>query len=476
MPVAEALSAATDDPIEESQAPRDRATPTREDGGTASETKPTECLSNLMRKIRLVKLSPEPPDLSMFKMPKTGKRGKSTRAQRYIPISDGFVGLELFVPPKQKRMRRFRGEHPNQCRGLDMVKGELPVPNLFREGPGGIPGGHSAENTSHATEEPPTGSFFDDDCNVAVSTRGGPERRIRSTSSRRRRNCLPRPEGMSVEYTAAEEYASEDREGPPLAGQASQGRSRNPSTRFELAQNTTPAVAFRDNEQGENEDEEHIEDKQEDEQEDEQRSEKLFDVGNQEFEEYGEYDGASSQSGSSSDLTTKDDRTHMTDPENILRREVVNQGGDSPDTSKATETDSGRIGSTTGLFGDETTLVELRSPLLPTGSHFRNDDLHGHLNYLALPGQAVRMKSSGVWMEVQEEIVFTPPLKSRFRDVTGKSNDEGLKSAISDEALGSSRPVPAAAGASVSTSERAGHDKAAHLISGHYLANLKGSS
>lgn len=142
---------------------------------------------------------------------------------------------------------------------------------------------------------------------------------------------------------------------------------------------------------------------------------------------------------------------------------------------------SDRISSTRGTSADGSAAIQHRPSLLSRETQYRNA-LSGRIDRLALPGQAARMRSSGVWMEVQEEILFTPALKRKMSDDTQKEYE--LKgSVVSSEDLGSSPPVPgtgrlvAAAAVSANFSQRTGRGRAGDSgnFSRRFSTHAKGS-
>lgn len=135
----------------------------------------------LKQMIRVPESPRETPDLSKFRFPKIVEKGRK-RVHKYSPIADGFVGSELSVPPKQKRVRRFRGSRGLSAGGLELVQGPLhalgqsvEIESEMRE----INSPHGLDAASKNCSE----NLFDDD--AVVPSLDNPEGRVQTAATHR---------------------------------------------------------------------------------------------------------------------------------------------------------------------------------------------------------------------------------------------------------------------------------------------------
>ncbi|OJD40360.1 abc transporter [Diplodia corticola] len=412
----------TSDPVEDSQAQRVRSTSPAEDCDAAGARRPTECLSMLKQMIRVPKLHHEAPDLSMFQIPKPVEKGKGKRVRKYSPVADGFVGSELSVPPKQKRARRFQGKGAPPAGGLTLVQGDLHVLGHAAQTEIGMHRMDSLHSLAAAPRER-SGDLFDDGVTLLLDSA---ERNVWMPPSYPRRN------GILSQRQDQGDHADRDvsigchgRLMAPIT-QTSPRRNLFPTMGFQLAKSTAPVRP------GRGEEEEEMDGPCETE-------------GNELGQKSG--DGSSSEAGSSSD-STAGDRPYVADAGYPL----VERGDDNAcegnrETLKASEPALNRVRSVSNHPRDEPVLTQRYASLWLRESQYRKG-LGDSAMDLTRPGQSARMQSSGMWMEVQEEIESTPPAKSRLPE-NPEGGEERMRSSISSTALipGKRQPVAAAAAA-----------------------------
>ncbi|EKG13384.1 hypothetical protein MPH_09410 [Macrophomina phaseolina MS6] len=427
----------------------------------------------------------------MFRIPRGEKDERKSHADKYSPVADGFVGSELSVPPKQKRLQRLRKGGPALPGSLHVVCGELPAPEFFKKAIPGILPKPSMDEVLELNEFQGTPEGDLPECDVAFPDFTSSNGRIRTDHHYGRRTRLLEHSQSQEKNGFAERCCIGQQNHPSFPDSCSRRRSMTPRTANQLAKVIAPARAFTDDEQDKEEGE-----VDEDEDEDEEAMEEYSESESRASEHGNEQrDGATSEVGSSSDWTA-DDGTHLVDTGSPLMKRVQvcsnidlldcvdgSTGNVSPDALSASETTSDRICSRHGTHGSERAATQHRTSLLSSEVQSRND-LGGRMDRLRLPGQPARMKSLGRWMEVQEEILFTPDVK---RHKLGGSERKGevQRLAASSEGLGPSIPIAArhrlAAAAtetaSANASQRTGHARACDSgdLSRRYSVFAKGS-
>lgn len=384
----------------------------------------------LKQMIRVPESPRETPDLSKFRFPKIVEKGRK-RVHKYSPIADGFVGSELSVPPKQKRVRRFRGSRGLSAGGLELVQGPLhalgqsvEIESEMRE----INSPHGLDAASKTCSE----NLFDDD--AVVPSLDNPEGRVQTAATHRHGDrCLG---------TEQRQGGGADRAVSMRQHGGQKALNTQPTTRHALdlmkGFHSMPAKPY--TEIGE-EDEE---------------MEGPREIESQASDQEAD-NGSSSEAGSSSDRALADAGNPL-----IERTDDNTYEGKPYVLTAAPETISDRFRSTPKFSENQRALSQRCVPPSPSESQCRrgSDD---YVNDLTRPGQAARMESSGMWMEVPEEIVSTPAANSRLSDCLEKK--KGKKSEVPSEAFGSSLPDSdkrqlVAAAVPASSKQRTGHGTA----------------
>lgn len=279
--------------------------------------KPMESLSVLKRRIRIPNLAPRTPDLSKFQIPRAGREADKTCVEKYSPISDGFVGSELSLPPKQNRLRRLRGGRPALSGCLEIVRGELPVPDGFEEVSRGQYDESSPDRTSkwNGAQQSLEGLSLEDESSVPVV--GSSEGHVWRRDCHGRQNRLLEQDESQRDRDDVDEEQEYD---PTITGKSPWGLHLDPRTAADLARVVAPARIVTEDEQDTDEGE-----GESDEDYDEEGTEASYESERRESEDGNEqHDGATSEVGNSSDWTG-DDGTHLADAGNPLMKRVQGQ-------------------------------------------------------------------------------------------------------------------------------------------------------